>query len=380
LTAVEGAEYSMPHAFISWKESTMARPRFRPVPALLSAAALLFSACGPGGGENGNGETECLQAQEIPCTSHGQCRVSSACDTGYSVCDLASVGGDAVCTTDAWGEETGNSADLSCWLAAPALPEGPAQVRMIGCVNAFGLAFDTDGGLEVSFHTLEDGLESTPLAVTTSAFETDLLGTSECEDRGAFATDAEALPTNTRLIARVRDTRNPPDFANTLRWDFVLRADEAQTVDGVATVRDDVTVIAVSTYETFPQTAGITTGIEGYEDLTDGVGNGAIAGKLHDCNGEALANVAVTIDGQIGERDVDEGGRIVFMNGTESPELNRRRTHVDGLYASLNIEPRNRTLTISAEVDGETVDLGTWEAPVLPDTVTLFNIYGLPPQ
>ncbi|RMG13253.1 MAG: hypothetical protein D6729_15205, partial [Deltaproteobacteria bacterium] len=265
---------------------------------------------------------------------------------------------------------------------APTPPAGPATVRLRGCVTTFGLDQDTHSGLEISFYRLADGVDSTPLATVQSGQDMDVLGAG-CPSGGAFDTAAEVIPTNTALIVKVRDTRPSPEFVDTYVYGAVLWADRASDVDGLQTISEEVIVIAVTTYQVFPQTAGITAGIEGSDDLQDGVGRGALAGTVYDCAGNAVANLRVGIDNMDEKRVVDaEGGvfgKLGFTDGVENPDPARETTNIDGLYAAINVKPGTRTLTLAAMRDGMASEFATFQVPVFADSVTIFSPQGALP-
>ena len=335
---------------------------------------------GADAGQGSDAGPSCTPAAEYTCTEHFHCKNRAVCERRSSVCSKANQGGTGTCTTEslAMGDPLAPP-ELGCYATPPAPPAGPALVRLRGCVTTFGLDQDTDNGLEISIYTVADGTEGTPLVTVTSGAAMDILGQS-CPDKGAFDTGAENVPTNTPLILKVTDPRANPEFVSTYVFGGVVAADRAMDVDGLRTVTEEAIVIAVTTYQVFPQTAGITAGIEGSDDLKDGMGRGALAGSISDCNGRLIANAVVRIDNMDAQRVVDAQGGIFgklgFTDGAENPDPARETTNIDGLYAAINIAPGLRTLSLATISEGAETPLATFEVPVFADSVTIFSPQG----
>ncbi|MDF1563357.1 MAG: hypothetical protein P1V51_09945 [Deltaproteobacteria bacterium] len=358
--------------------------------ALLSGLLLLPACDGGGGGTDGGGGTpdggdECTAGAETSCTEHFHCKARSVCeeDRGGTICNLADRGGDGMCTFESLaipGSGDFEVPDVSCY-ATPATPAGPAMVNFRGCVDVFGLDLDTSGGLVVTVYRMSDGATGTPLGTATSDVDSAFTGLN-CSNGGAFDLGAEVVPTNTTLIVKVTDATG--EFADTYEYGVVLRADRAAADPaGLQAIEEPATVIAVSTYQVFPQTAGISAGIDGADDLTDGVGRAALAGTISACNRREMANIIVEIDGMDASRIVDSEagveGRLAFTDGNENPDVRRSATNIDGVFAAINIKAGTRTLTLKHTLNGTVETLATYTVPVFPDSVTLFSPQGALP-
>jgi hypothetical protein len=119
-------------------------------------------------------------------------------------------------------------------------------------------------------------------------------------------------------------------------------------------------VISLSTYEVFPRTAGISSGIK--------AGWGAIAGEVHDCNDAKIVNAIVATSAK--------GGKTVYMNTSSDnpqPDMTRTGTNVNGIYAFLNVPSGPLDIAAAVLVDGQKKALSKVNLELQPDSVALFT-------
>jgi hypothetical protein len=205
-------------------------------------------------------------------------------------------------------------------------------------------------------------------------------GTTSCEGRlrwEAKYTLPTMLPTNKQLAIRVTGPNGQPDqtWATVVSWNVVLStgakactsADQSNCLSGT-NYQLNINALSKSDYQSIPVTAGLSGGIT--------VGRGAAAGEVHDCDDVRVENVVVGVS--------PTPDRISYFNGnpiTTVPDSSRLGTDRLGLYTGLNLPPGPVKVVTGGTLDGTTlVPMGSFEAYIYPDTVSILNINGGRPK
>jgi hypothetical protein len=131
----------------------------------------------------------------------------------------------------------------------------------------------------------------------------------------------------------------------------------------------NVNTLSQSDYGNIPMVAGLSGGIS--------IGDGAVAGEVHDCGNVRLGNV------QVGA--APPGDRLTYFNGNPYdtlPDSSRATTGTDvlGLYASLNVTPGKIDVESAGLVDGMVVPVGKYQAVVYANSVAVVNLNGGKPE
>ena len=142
--------------------------------------------------------------------------------------------------------------------------------------------------------------------------------------------------------------------------------------DGV--YRLDLTALSKVDYLTLPQRAGLQGSVT--------PGQGAIIGQVHDCDGVRLSNAQVAF----GKSNLPD--RVTYFDSTDPvvpfPDAGRAQlgTDASGLYAAFNFEPGAITIDAAGLLadGGALVDLGSTDARIYADTVTLVGLSGGAPR
>ena len=331
------------------------------------------------------------------------------------VCDLDGV--EVGVPDEVASNDDGAAPDLSC-IGSPVQVEAPHNLTLEGCVDIFGTGSRASSGTEVAvFSADSDPHDGTPIATTTIALvddSTELRGTCsrsgtpcgptercvvdanagrddgfcdcrtgpdadapacrayECSSEGFYRFEG-SIPSNTPVTMRIT---NPTDdtVVDTYIWGLVPV--DALAVDDVFTY--NAALIYASTYQSISVLAGKAP--DGYRDLTDGQGNGAIAGEIHDCSDTIVGGAVVGLD------DFDRFTMaITYFDGAADPHPDTRRTSTasDGLYAIMNV-PTDVEHTVVAGVrdpactgdDCSCLSLGSRKVRAYPDSVSIVTLRG----
>ncbi len=198
-----------------------------------------------------------------------------------------------------------------------------------------------------------------------------------CEDRLRWEVRfrVENIPTNRRLVIRTRGQGEFDDgtWGVMLLYTALLRADAPACEKGQVEhcINDqgayelEVNAISRADYATIPITAGLAGGVP--------EGNGALSGEIRDCDGIKLEGVQMATD--------PLPAVMVYFNGNPIktlPDLGRfvSGTNIDGLFAALDVRPGAVTVGALGKVDGKETSAGSFEASVLPDSVTVVALDG----
>ena len=298
--------------------------------------------------------------------------------------------------------------NLACIDDPPVLAEGPAQVAARGKVEFFGDGIQTVGlTIRVyEFSTFDPrpcmeaaGAEQ-DVIVARRLIEAcvDTLGaplaqtvTVPCNppdaESGCYALDA--VPTGRRLVIRVtgdltewvptyqygvfinpcsvpvlRATSGtcPEDFMldDSVNWACDLTADP-----GGAYFHRNFSVISQRTWTTFPPTAGLG---------RINIGNGAIAGRLFDCEGRYIINATFAL--------ARPGSVTTYFNGNPDdllPQPGQTQTNNLGTYAALDVPPGPNGLVAVGRRIQAVPTVASERFFLLPNTVTLVNPAGRRP-
>jgi hypothetical protein len=333
----------------------------------LSAAVLLVQGCTPprttgDGGAEGEGEGE----------------------VSGDVCDLGTV---SVRVPDVDGVSAlGGAPDLSC-IGNPAAVGSSVPLTVEGCVDIFGVGNLAERDTEVALFAADvDPKTGTPLATGIVAVTNQASGLA-CDGANADAPACRAfdcssegfyrltgpVPSNTPVTIRISHP-TASIVVDTYVWGLVFRDSDA--TDGVYNY--EAPIIYSSTYDSIPTLSGRF--VTGAADLGDGVGNGVIAGEVHDCNDVIVENAVVGMTGF--ERSTMS---TVYFDGEEDPGPDPLRTATasDGLYAVLNV-PGDVERQIVAGVrdtacageDCQCLSLGSRTVKTYADSVSIVVLEG----
>jgi hypothetical protein len=274
-------------------------------------------------------------------------------------------------------------------------PVDPPLVTVRGVVDVYGNGNTTAGGdILVEFYrmNLADGsADGTPIDTDTATlaacddallpdvFETGeeatccpgacqelMPDTSECtptsgDCRQLWMYEVTGIPTYTPLILHTSGDRL---FWKDLYYSNVFFFPEEEEPGGYIYYR--AKTLSVDDWRGIPASAGDFDGIA--------AGMGAVAGEIHDCDNVKLGGAMVGVN--------PAPTTFVYFNGVEEkpyPDTMRRSTNIDSLYAALELPPGQVRVSAIAQVDGELVNLGYWDAMVLPDGLTVVTIRGTRP-
>src|SRR5579871_61994 len=256
----------------------------------------------------------------------------------------------------------------------PSTAMDPTQFRacdvdpMVGCVPTAPSACVAP--------TCDDGLNGRPDGKKYCHL---VSGQPTCSDRLRWeprftipADGSPAIPTNTSLVIRSSGMNGQADqtWAVLVAWNVFFASDDPACADGQATDCIDsstpakpkyqlnVNVLSESDYTNIPVAAGLSSGIA--------IGEGAVAGEVHDCDNVRLANV------QVGTSPT--GDRLTYFNGNPYdtlPDSGRAATGTDrlGLYSALNVVPGKIDVETAGLVGGNVVTVGKFTAIVYPNSV-----------
>jgi hypothetical protein len=279
--------------------------------------------------------------------------------------------------------------NLSCYTNFdPASPPPLATTQMDsvwGVVDVFGTGGNSDMIRVQIFNINADGTPGTMLgeatAMTSVAYheEEDELNTQGMVTQhrllGGFV--IPNIPTERPVLVR---TQGPADFFGHAIYDYTLaiRNDAVnmpmpppETMITGAAVKIRPRTISNSDWVTIPSTSTLPTGIP--------AGRGAIAGEVHDCDDVRLSNAVVYAN------PAPRFEPTVYFSDNDTNPLpdTSRSTHgtqLLGIYAMLDLAPGPlRISALGYDGSGALVHVGSYEARIFADSVTVVTIRGLRP-
>lgn len=167
----------------------------------------------------------------------------------------------------------------------------------------------------------------------------------------------DGVPEETELLVKTYGDNWAP------LYDYNIYIPDSEVVNGVW--NHDVRALANDDYTTIPTVA--------YGGLID-VGNGAIAGEVHDCGDVRMSNALVNINAKSTDLTyftADEQNPLPAKGATSTSQL--------GLYAALNVAPGPVTVASVGLDGGKVVTTGYFKARVFPDSVSAVTFRGVRP-
>jgi len=326
--------------------------------------------------------------------------------------------------------------NLTCLATPPAPKSGPATVTLTGFVDVFSNGPDSRGVSVTVFDAAtllagQDIATASPIATlpnvqlatdTQRACDVDAMegctiplaggcpsptcndgqggrpdDNKYCKNDGATGTCNQRLrwearytipniPTNKHLAIRATGPNGMSDqkWANLVAWNVYIPADDRvcknlEDYDCYNAAKDtyqyNVNALSRSDYVNIPVTAGLSSGIS--------EGRGAAAGEVHDCDNIRVENVAVAVTEVSDVCASPAYDRFAYFNGNPLktlPDSSRLATDRLGLFAGLNTRPGKVKVVAAGLVGGVLTHMGSFEALVLPNTVSVVNINGGKPR
>lgn len=344
---------------------------------------LVAAACGGGGGEGGTGGTGNSATGGSAGTSMLSCPDNLALAPGSDYCmdqkvetDCTFVGPNyhnRVCgvpVLDPTSELARSSdvdeyagsgpPDLGCLDPANYPKLGTSQtVTVEGVVKIFSHGCESkDVKIEI-YEVVDADIGTTPVG-------TPVTTPSDCTASGVMSDNAECgtryeckfsyagVPTEKELLVLTKGAFWASLYA------YNLFVPNAEVQNGKWT--HDVRALATDDYTVIPQAA-----IGGPITL----GNGAIAGEVHDCGDVRLEGATV---------DVSVSRKLVtyFTSNEEKPlpDIAAVSTSVLGLYAALDVPPGKASVAALGMVNGKVTTIGYHHVKVFPDAVTSITFRG----
>jgi hypothetical protein len=193
---------------------------------------------------------------------------------------------------------------------------------------------------------------------------------------GVYA--VENVPTNTRLVLRVRKTKPNADWHDSYLWDIMLFSNNVDDPKGLQpskyvgkdTYRVNPTIVGQGQWELVPHTMG-------FDDIQDG--HGVIGGRIRDCGtdkrgGWAIHNARIGIG-------VPGQGLAYFNNEEDAPVPDKLVSATDALgrYAAVDIPGGANRVASSVLIDGKVVPLGHQDVYVVPNALMIVSLPGREP-
>ncbi|MSP92775.1 MAG: hypothetical protein EXR79_13380 [Myxococcales bacterium] len=196
---------------------------------------------------------------------------------------------------------------------------------------------------------------------------------------GLYAIDN--VPTNTRLVIRVRSPKPTSKWHTSYLWDLVPFADrlDVKGADtqptkyvGKDTIRTNPTIVGDGQWTLVPNTLGL-------GSITEG--NGVLGGRIRDCGvaggrrGWAIHNAKVALG-------VPAAG-LAFFNDNEDntvPVKTSSATDVLGRWAAVDVPAGANRVAGSVLIDGKVVPLGGVDVFVIPDALVIVSMPGRIPE
>jgi hypothetical protein len=344
------------------------------VGSLVAALAVAGAACSPeietippsthadgGALESDGGSTACkpVDVKAQACSAHSECGFAGACEAGKAVCDKAA----KKCTSDAIfydkeDDPAPGKLDFSCYGKPADLSNTPATVTVIGCLVPFGVEASTSG-IDVAIYATDN--LTTPLKTVKTDDPSKISPGLKCKNDKYGAFKLEGMPTAKRLVAKA--SGDPKTFHTTYRFNVAYDGKDASATGEISGTKAEINIISDITWNTIPPLLGLSSGIA--------KGNAALAGAIEDCTGKVVANANVVVDPK------PSGVRFGYFNSSiddPKPQLSRKATNVNGLYAAINVPPQKFTVKATVANGGATVDFGTFPGESFADSVTILTI------
>lgn len=192
---------------------------------------------------------------------------------------------------------------------------------------------------------------------------------------GVYA--VENVPTNTRLVVRVRGLNPKDKWHDGYYWDIVLFSNHIDAKDansqpkkyvGTDTYRTNPTIVGEGQWTLVPNTLGV--GEIEY-------GHGVIGGRIRDCGvaggrgGWAIHNAKVGLG-------VQPKGFAYFNDNEDDtvPVKVNNATDTLGRFAAVDLAPGPNRIAAASWLDGKPVSLGGTDVFVIPDALMIVTLPG----
>jgi hypothetical protein len=279
--------------------------------------------------------------------------------------------------------------NLGCFANPPAA-QTSQMVTVWGVVHVFGTGGDSQ---HVRVEMLRVNADGSPGALVGMAVSDTSAPYHEEEDQldssgnvtqhrvlGAF--QIPNVPTETPLIVRTQGDPSDPtaardlwahplvDYTLPIRNRDIMPAPATTGITGAA-IKIRPRVLSNADWSTIPSTATLTGGIP--------MGQGALAGEVHDCDDVRLSNATVYA------APAPNFSNTIYFSDNETnplPDLSRltRGTSILGLYAMLSMNPGQvRVAAVGYDPTGNLVHVGSYTAQVFANSVTVVTMRGVLP-
>ena len=191
---------------------------------------------------------------------------------------------------------------------------------------------------------------------------------------GVFA--LEGVPTNTRLVFRVRKHDPSADWHDSYYWDIVLFSDHLDPKGaghqptkyiGQDSYHVNPTIVGQGQWQLVPTTLGL-------GDIQDG--NGVVGGRIRDCGNLKRGGFPIH-DAKVGMGIPPSG--LAFFNDNEDdtvPIKNKQSTDTLGRFAAVDLPPGANRVSASVMVGTETIKLGGQDVFVVPGSLMIVSLPG----
>ena len=187
----------------------------------------------------------------------------------------------------------------------------------------------------------------------------------------------EGIPTNTRLILRVRGAKAGSKWHDSYLWDYVLFSDrldpkgtttQPSKYVGKDTYRVNPTLVGDGQWTTFPPTAGVDSIEEGF---------GVIGGRVRDCGVPGGRGGWAVHNAKVGLGNAASG--MAFFNDNEDdtvPVKTRSATDTFGRYAAVDVPPGPNRVAVAGLVAGKVTPMGSADVYVIPNALVIVSLPG----
>lgn len=186
----------------------------------------------------------------------------------------------------------------------------------------------------------------------------------------------EGVPTNTRLVFRVRKHNPNSDWHDSYYWDIVLFSDHVDQKGagfqptkyiGKDTYHVSPTIVGQGQWQLVPTTLGL-------GDIQDG--NGVVGGRIRDCGNLKRGGLPIH-NAKIGMGVQPTG--LAFFNDNEDdtvPIKAKAATDTLGRFAAVDLPPGANRVSAAVDVGGTTIKLGGQDVFVIPGALTIVSLPG----
>lgn len=194
------------------------------------------------------------------------------------------------------------------------------------------------------------------------------------KSHGVYA--LEGVPTNTRLVFRVRKHDASSDWHDGYYWDIVLFSDHLDPMGaghqptkyiGKNTYHVNPTIVGQGQWQLVPTTLGM-------GDITDG--NGVVGGRIRDCGNLKRGGYPIH-DAKVGMGIPPAG--LAFFNDNEDdtvPIKNKQSTDTLGRFAAVDLPPGANRVSATVMVGADTFKLGGQDVFVVPGALMIVSLPG----